>query len=55
MVYNIQSYWAFGFCPSSGMLKTIERNFSETGLFPPSGKSETPTLLSPLEKDNIDH
>jgi hypothetical protein len=30
MVYNTRNYWVFGLCPSSGILKTIEQNVSET-------------------------
>jgi hypothetical protein len=31
MVYDIQDYWVFGLCPSSGIQKTEEHNVSETG------------------------
>jgi hypothetical protein len=31
MVCNTRSYWVFGLCPSSGILKTKEHNVSETG------------------------
>jgi hypothetical protein len=31
MVHNIQNYWGFGLCPSSGILKTGNHNVSETG------------------------
>jgi hypothetical protein len=31
MVYNIQNYWVFGPCPSSGILKTRDHSVSETG------------------------
>jgi hypothetical protein len=30
MAYNIQNYWVFGLCPSSGILKSREHNVSET-------------------------
>jgi hypothetical protein len=30
MVYNIQNYWVFGLCPSSGILETSKHNASET-------------------------
>jgi hypothetical protein len=30
-INNFQDYWVFGFCPSSGILKTTEYNVSETG------------------------
>jgi hypothetical protein len=29
MVYNIQKYWVFGLCSSSGILKTKKHNVSE--------------------------
>jgi hypothetical protein len=32
---NIQNYWVFGLCPSSGILKTIEHKVLETGCFHP--------------------
>jgi hypothetical protein len=53
MVYNTQNYWVFGLCPSSGILKTREYNISETGCFLPQVKGETPTLLCPLERANL--
>jgi hypothetical protein len=31
MVYNIQNYWIFGHCPSSGILETRKHNVSENG------------------------
>jgi hypothetical protein len=32
MVYNTQNYWAFGLCPSPGILEnTKEHSGSETG------------------------
>jgi hypothetical protein len=36
MVYNIQNYWVFGLCPSSGIPKNREHNFSETESVPVS-------------------
>jgi hypothetical protein len=35
MVYNIQIYWVFGLCASSGTLKTREHNVSKTGCLYP--------------------
>jgi hypothetical protein len=55
MVYNTQNYWIFGFCPSSGILKTREHNVSETGSVSVLRKGETPTLLGPLERANLNH
>jgi hypothetical protein len=31
IVYKSQNYWVWGLCPSSCILKTRERNVSETG------------------------
>jgi hypothetical protein len=32
MVYNIQNYWVFRLCPSSGIVESKKKhNFSETG------------------------
>jgi hypothetical protein len=55
IVYDIQNYWVFGLCPSSGILVTRKHNVSETGFFPSSGEGETPTLLGPLERANQSH
>jgi hypothetical protein len=38
MVYNIQNYWVFGLCPSSGILETENTAFRKMELFPSSGK-----------------
>jgi hypothetical protein len=50
-----QNYWVFGLCPSSGILKSKERNVSETGCFSPLVRGETPTVLGPLERSNLSH
>jgi hypothetical protein len=58
MVYNIQNYWVFGLCPSFGILKTREHNFSETwslSILRWEGGGITRTLLGPLDKANISH
>jgi hypothetical protein len=57
MVYNNQDYWVFGLCPSSGILKTKKITmFRKLNLFASSGEWwETPTLLGPLERANINH
>jgi hypothetical protein len=54
MVYNTQDYWAFGFCPLSGILKTQKNTtFQKLDLFPSLGEGwESPTLLGPLERTN---
>jgi hypothetical protein len=31
MKHNVQDYWIFGLCPSSGIVKKEEHNVSETG------------------------
>jgi hypothetical protein len=52
MVHNTQNYWVFGLCPSSGILKTRERNVSETrsvSILRWVGR-KTPTQLGPLER-----
>jgi hypothetical protein len=55
MVYNTWHYWVLGLCPSSGILKTREHNVSEIGCFYPQVRGEeTPTLLSPLEREMIE-
>jgi hypothetical protein len=52
-----QDYWVFGLCPSSGILETRKQNFSETGSVSVLrwGGGKTPTLLSPLERANLNH
>jgi hypothetical protein len=54
-VYNIQNCCAFGFCPSSDILKTREHEFPEAGRFRPQVRGETPTVLGPLERANLNH
>jgi hypothetical protein len=52
MVYNTKNYWVSGLCPSSGILNSMK----SMDLFPPSGEGrETPTLLGPLERSNLNH
>jgi hypothetical protein len=55
MVYNAQNYLVSGLCPSSGILETRKHNVSELDLFPSSGEGETPTLLGPIERPNLNH
>jgi hypothetical protein len=38
MVYDIQDYWIFGLCPSSGILKTQNTTNRKLDLFPTSGE-----------------
>jgi hypothetical protein len=58
MVSNAQDYWVSGLCLSSGLLNTLVENikFRKLDLFPSSGEGrETPTLLDPLERANLNH
>jgi hypothetical protein len=60
MVYDIQDYWVFGLCPSSGILKTQKNTTFRKLVF---GNwicfrlqvrgQETPTQLGPLERDVV--
>jgi hypothetical protein len=63
MVYNIQNYCVFGFCPSSGILGTRNNNClrlalskgpNKVGVFPPHLRTETDpvseTLRFPLSR-----
>jgi hypothetical protein len=44
MVYDIQDYWDFGLCPSSGILKTPKNTtFRKLDLFPSSGEGTVGT------------
>jgi hypothetical protein len=55
MVYDIQDYWGFGLCPSSGILKNRRtQRFGKWICFRPqvSGQ-ETPTQLGPLERASL--
>jgi hypothetical protein len=39
MVYDVQDYWVFGLCPSSGILKTLKNTmFRKLDLFLSSGE-----------------
>jgi hypothetical protein len=50
----IQNHWFFGLCPPSGILKPRECNVSETGSVSILRCVwETPTLLGPLERANL--
>jgi hypothetical protein len=56
MVYNIQNYWVFGLCPSSGILSTRTHNVLETrSVSILRWGEETPTLSGPLERANLNH
>jgi hypothetical protein len=53
MVYNSQNCWVSVPCPSSGILENT--TFRKLDLFLSSGEGETPTLLGPLERANLNH
>jgi hypothetical protein len=51
MVYNTQNYWGFGL-----LLKTRKhKSFGNLIGFCPQAKGETPSLLGPLERGNLNH
>jgi hypothetical protein len=53
---STQNHWISGICPSTGIVTTMKYNFRKLDLFPSSGEGrETPTLLGPLERDNLNH
>jgi hypothetical protein len=54
MVYNTQNYWDLGLRTSSGILETRER-FGNWICFRPKVREQAPTLLGPLERDNLNH
>jgi hypothetical protein len=56
MVHNTQNQKVSRLCPSSGILRAWKHNGLETGSVSSSGeKRETPTLLGPLERANLNH
>jgi hypothetical protein len=55
MVYNTQNYRVFGLCPSSGILKTREQCFRNWICFHLQVRGETPPLIGPLERVNLNH
>jgi hypothetical protein len=54
MVYNTQNHWVFGLCPSPVILGNRKR-FGNWMCFRPQVRRETPTLLGPLERANLNH
>jgi hypothetical protein len=55
-VLDLQNYWVFGLCPSSGILETRSTVFRKLDLFPSLGEGEkTPTQFGPLERANLNH
>jgi hypothetical protein len=55
MLYDTQNYWVFGLRLSSGILNIRENKVLETGCVRSQVRAETPTLLGPLERANLDH
>jgi hypothetical protein len=56
MVYDIQDYWVFGLCPSSGILKNRRTRFGNWICFRPQVRGqETPTQLGLLERASLNH
>jgi hypothetical protein len=56
MVYNTQNYWVSGICLLFGILK-YERTqpFGSWICFRPQGRWETPKMLVPLERVNLNY
>jgi hypothetical protein len=54
MVYHTQNYWFFGLFPTSGILRSIKHDVSETGSVSVlrCGR-KTPTQLCPLDRANL--
>jgi hypothetical protein len=53
-VYDTQNYGVFGLCPSSRILNLENITFRKLDLFPfPGEGGETPALLGPLQKTNL--
>jgi hypothetical protein len=56
MAYNTQNYRVFGLCPLSRILrKWRTQSFRNWICFHLQVRGETPTLLGPLERANINH
>jgi hypothetical protein len=54
MVYNTQNCWAYGHCPSLGILSTRNHSISETRCVSVLRlEGETSALLSTLEKASV--
>jgi hypothetical protein len=54
MVYNTQSYWVFGLCASSDILKSRKHgNFGNWICFRPQVRREKTTPLGLLERTNL--
>jgi hypothetical protein len=55
MVYTTQKYGGSELCPSSGILKSRKHNILETGSVSVPRWRNTPTLLDPLERANLNY
>jgi hypothetical protein len=57
MLHDIQDYWVFGLCPSSGILKNRRtQHFGNWICFRPQVRGqETPTQLGPLGRTRLNH
>jgi hypothetical protein len=56
MVCNTLNYWFCGLCPSFGTVNTRKCNVLETeSVSVLRWGGRTPTLLGPLERDNLSH
>jgi hypothetical protein len=54
VAYNTQNYWVFGLCPLFGIPETRKKQrFRNWICFHPQVRRETPALLGPLEKANL--
>jgi hypothetical protein len=53
MLYNTHNYWVLGLCPLSAILKTRKQTFGNWICFLPQVMGETPTVLDPLERANL--
>jgi hypothetical protein len=51
IMYNTQNHWVYGVCPLS---RILNNSFRKVDVFPCLGEGkETPTLLGPLERANL--
>jgi hypothetical protein len=52
---SIQNYRLFGLCPSSGIQEAREHSFPKVDVSVLKVTGETPTLLAPLERANLNY
>jgi hypothetical protein len=56
MVYKTLNYCICGLCPQFGIINNYKTTFRKLDLFSYAGEGrETPTLLGPLERANLNH